>query len=298
MIMNLGANAVQAIGAAAGKIEIGLENVEVDGGRAEDLASRLKSANDRHFKCVASSDGRTTKIWAGLLESGSYLKLKVHDTGCGMDRMTANRIFDPFFTTKDADRGVGLGLAAVYDIVTGHSGAIVVETVLGRGTTFEVYLRRVESFTDVGVEENSAHTEARGGERILFVDDEESIVELARRSLRRLGYQVSAMTSSTEALDTFRAHPEDWDLVITDLSMPKMMGTKLAREILKTRSDIPIILCTGVKQSTIDDNAKALGIREVITKPLEGPEFAGRIRAILDSDRTHMKRRYEKHPGY
>jgi PAS domain S-box-containing protein len=214
------------------------------------------------------------------LREGPYVRLTVSDTGHGMDRTTMERIFDPFFTTKGVGEGTGMGLATVHGIVTSHSGAITVYSKAGSGTTFHIYLPRLESKT----EDSSPQVESipTGHERILIVDDEASLVRLGKQMLERLGYNVTTRTSSVETLELFRAEPDRFDLVITDQTMPNLTGVELAEELLHIRPDIPIILATGFSETVSPEKAKQLGIREYIMKPIATHELAKVTRQVLD----------------
>lgn len=219
------------------------------------------------------------------LTPGSYLRLNVSDTGHGIEPSDMNRIFDPFFTTKGASEGTGLGLSMVYGIVKGHNGIITVDSVPGSGSTFSVYipaLQHQETQEEIEVEEI-----CRGQEHILFVDDEPMLANLGREMLQKSGYKVTATTDSNEALGMFTENPDDYDLVVTDMAMPCMMGIDLAKNIWKIRPEAPVILCTGYSELIDDETAKKAGIRQFITKPLRHREIANAIRSVLDE---------EKHP--
>jgi CheY-like chemotaxis protein len=211
---------------------------------------------------------------------GRYCKLTVSDTGHGMERSVMERIFDPYFTTKGPGEGTGLGLAVVHGIVKGHDGAIRVESEPGRGATFEVLLPTIHHET--GAEPLPGTREIPGGtERVLFVDDEEPLALTGKGMLEALGYRVSATTSSREALEIFRSRPDQFDLVITDMTMPHMTGSELAGHVLKIRADIPVILCTGYSDLITPEKAKDMGIREFVTKPLPLQDLADTIRIVL-----------------
>ena len=214
------------------------------------------------------------------ISPGNYIRLGVSDTGHGMPAEVKARIFDPFFTTKERGKGTGMGLAVVHGIVKSHRGAITVKSEPGKGTTFEVFLpvspNIVKITTDAGVELPT------GNERILFVDDELALVDLGRQMLERLGYSVESLTSSTEALVLFKTRPDEFDLVITDMTMPNLTGEKLAGELMKIRADVPVILCTGFSEQITEERAKGLGIKEFILKPLLMNKLAGTVRAVLD----------------
>ena len=214
------------------------------------------------------------------LAPGRYLNLTVADTGHGIFQGDINRIFDPYFTTKEVGRGTGMGLAVVHGIVKGHNGLITVESEVGKGTTFSIFFPVVEK--EAVVETETDDKLPTGDERILYIDDEESIAKLGRQRLERLGYQVEATTSPIEALALFRSKPDQFDLVITDLTMPKMTGDKLVKEILNIRTDIPIILCTGFSEKIDEKKAKEIGAADYIEKPLDKFNFAFKIRKVLD----------------
>ena len=211
---------------------------------------------------------------------GQYIQLAVKDTGIGMSPQVMSRVFEPFFTTKEVGKGTGMGLAVVYGIVKDLQGTITVESIPGTGSTFRVLLPKVRT----EYKEDQPHTVQipGGNERILFVDDEEMLVEWGQAALERLGYQVTVSTDSTEALKTFSANPSVFDLVITDHAMPHMAGSKLSSELLKIRPDLPIILCTGHNENMSREKAKDIGIKEFLTKPLNKQELAVAVRRVLD----------------
>ena len=215
------------------------------------------------------------------LSPGMYLRLAVSDTGAGIDNEIIDRIFDPFFTTKKPGEGTGLGLSVVYGIAKSYGGAITVQSEVGRGTEFNVYLPLV--IEDTGRNDVKDKTPIPGGkERILFVDDEAALVQLATGILSGLGYEVVGRTSSLEALELFRARPEWFDLVITDMTMPNMTGSELAQELLRIRPDIPVILCTGFSEAMTQDKAKTIGVKEFIMKPIVQRQIAEAIRRALN----------------
>ncbi len=214
------------------------------------------------------------------LNAGIYEMVSVSDTGDGMDSATIERIFDPYFTTKKAGKGTGMGLAVAHGIVKSHGGVINVHSEQGKGTTFQVLLPSIDGVAKSEGEELKPLP--RGEERILFVDDEATLVDLGQQMLEHLGYKVKGKTSSIEALDTFRAHPDDFDLILTDKTMPNLTGFDLAKECKEIRPDIPIILCTGFSESTLLLRAGSLGISEIIMKPLLMRDLAGAIRKVLD----------------
>lgn len=214
------------------------------------------------------------------LQEGSYVCLEVSDSGHGMDAATMERIFDPYFTTKGPGEGTGLGLAVVQGIVKSHSGVISVYSEPGQGAVFRVYLPRIEK--DPLPEIRKADELSEGSERILFVDDEQTLVDLGSELLESLGYHVTVKTSSIEALAVVRAQPEAFDLVITDMTMPGLTGRELAREISKIRPDMPIILCSGFSELK---HTEASGIREFVMKPYLLSNLAKTIRRVLEMHR-------------
>lgn len=227
---------------------------------------------------------RLTKEEAAVLHGvpGEYVLLTVADTGCGMDRATRERIFDPYFTTKPFGKGTGMGLAVVHGIMQGCGGMARVHSEVGRGTTFFVYF----PVTELPVEclEDQETDWPRGSERVLLVDDEPAIVSMGEQWLSRLGYQVTAVGSSVEALERFRRNPQAFDLVITDQTMPLLPGSELTREILKLRPEMPVILCTGYSSMVNEEVAEAIGIRKYMLKPLRGKELALAVRQVLDEE--------------
>jgi CheY-like chemotaxis protein len=191
-----------------------------------------------------------------------------------------DKMFDPFFTTKKVGEGTGLGLSVVHGIVKQHDGFITVISDPGRGSTFTLYFPEISEEQRIeGPEDVSIPT---GSERILFVDDEEAIVEMGEDILAELGYDITSRMSSRGALELFRLDPSRFDLVITDQTMPEMTGIDLAREIFAIRADMPIIMCTGFSHLVDADKAAAAGIRAFAMKPLTKREIARTIRRVLD----------------
>jgi PAS domain S-box-containing protein len=214
------------------------------------------------------------------MKPGAYVALSVRDTGHGMKPDVLERIFDPFFTTKKQGEGTGLGLSVLHGIVRNHKGYIGVESEPGKGSVFYIYLPKLEEQTKIETKQDL--TTASGKERILVVDDEAILVELNTQRLSRLGYEVYAKTSSVDALELFRKEPDRFDLVITDYTMPNITGMDLAREFMKIRSDILIILCTGHSESISPDTAKRAGIKEFLMKPIAKHDLAQAVRRVLD----------------
>jgi PAS domain S-box-containing protein len=254
VLINLCTNAHHAM-PDGGILEVSLRNIELD----EETATQCFDLNP-----------------------GQYVNLTVSDTGHGIPQgdIDHDRIFDPYFTTKEVGKGTGMGLAVVHSIVKSHRGTISVESKLGKGTTFHIYFPVIEE--EAVIETKTVEELPTGNERILFVDDEESIVYVGRTILERLGYQVETRMNPVEALELFRSQPDQFDLIITDMTMPKMTGYKLIREILNIRPDIPIILCTGFSEKIDEKKAKEIGSADYIIKPLDKRDLAIRVRQVLD----------------
>ncbi|MBI5593663.1 MAG: response regulator [Deltaproteobacteria bacterium] len=222
------------------------------------------------------------------IDPGPYIRLTVSDTGHGMTPEILERIFDPYFTTKGSGEGTGLGLAVVHGIVKSYGGTLNVLSVPDEGTTFHVFLPRVELTNGkIGAEENRVLP--KGSERILFVDDEKPVIHIGKEIMEYLGYEVVATTGGTQALEIFKNQFEGFDLVITDHIMPKMTGLELAEQLLTIRPGIPIILCSGFTDCVIQERAESLGIRAFLTKPLVTHVLAEKIREALDQSRKAEK---------
>ena len=218
------------------------------------------------------------------LEAGELVEIEVTDTGSGMDGAVLERIFEPYFTTKAQGKGTGLGLSVVYGIVKDHGGEIKVVSAPGKGSSFKIYLPRVrvtEAPPDTAADGEAGR--AGGGARILLVDDEAAIVKLQTRILERLGYAVTSCADGSEALAVFQSDPSGFDLVITDMTMPFKTGDQLAADLLAIRPDIPVIICTGFSERLDREKAEAIGVRELLMKPVARPDLAGAVRRVLDS---------------
>ncbi len=202
------------------------------------------------------------------------------DTGSGIDPEIKDRIFDPYFTTREVGKGSGMGLAVVHGIIMNHNGAISVDSELGKGTTFTIFLptSKREPVPETTIDEELP----TGQERILYVDDEEAIVKMGSQRLKRLGYKVESSTSPIEALDLFRSKPDQFDLVITDLTMPKMTGDKLVKAILDIRPGLPIILCTGFSEKIDSEKVRKIGATVYLEKPYDKRDLSRAVRRGLD----------------
>ncbi len=255
IIMNLCTNAQHAIGEQAGLLEVAVQNTEIGLSQKNDLID---------------------------LEIGSYVRISVKDTGNGMTRDVMKKIFDPYFTTKKKGVGTGLGLAVVHGIVKKYGGTIKVESELGKGTTFHIYLPKANIAAPIKAEKPKPLM--GGSERILFVDDEKMLVEIGQQALQRLGYDVVSRTSPIEALELFKAKPDFFDLVITDKTMPGMTGDGLAKELMSIRPSLPVVICTGYSQTVDQERAKQMGIKAFVMKPILINELAAAVRKALDND--------------
>lgn len=256
LVMNLCTNAYHAMEETGGRLEVTLAEMEVQPG---DVLNKFS------------------------LKAGRYVKLTLSDTGHGMEPEVLRRIFDPYFTTKENGKGTGLGLAVVHGIVKESGGELKVYSEPGRGSVFHIFLPLIDA---KGAETQAVPVEKSegGSERILLIDDEEMIVSLEKKILERLGYQVTDWTSSREALEAFRAEPDGFDLVITDLTMPDISGEELIRELLNIRHDIPVILCTGFSEKTSEREADIPGVKAFLLKPVLVGDLTRTVRQVLDNN--------------
>ncbi|MBF0525322.1 MAG: PAS domain S-box protein [Deltaproteobacteria bacterium] len=213
------------------------------------------------------------------LTPGPYLKLSVSDTGHGIESNVIDKIFDPFFTTKETGKGTGMGLAIVHGIVKKHGGAISAYSEPGKGSTFNIILPMAKK--TIEPEANLVEDIPRGSETVLLVDDEPGLLDAGKKMLTRLGYKVVAKAGSLEALAAFVRQPDGFDLVVTDMAMPTMTGDKLAKELIRLRPDIPVILCTGFSEVTSEEKAKEIGVKGFLMKPIDLNRLAKLIREVL-----------------
>ena len=258
VIINLATNAKQAMNDGSGVLKVGFDKVSFD----SDVKKQYPD-----------------------MRPGEYARITVSDTGSGISEKDLDKIFEPYFTTKKKGEGTGLGLSVVHGIVKSHQGHITVYSEPGKGTTFQVYLplvRRVSADSP----EPAAKPLPTGTEHILVIDDEPPIVKMQQKAMEYLGYKVTTRTSSLDALEAFRASPDTFDLVVTDMTMPGMTGDDLAREIKEIRFDIPVILCSGFSKK-IDDHGKNLDIDGFLMKPVDKRIMANAIRTALDKAKTH-----------
>ncbi|MFH0724804.1 MAG: response regulator [Pseudomonadota bacterium] len=254
--MNLVTNAYHAVEASGGGISIELKEAMIAG-----------------------------REWAGAtLKPGKYAAITVSDTGHGIAPEVMGKIFEPYFTTKSLGKGTGLGLSVVHGIIKDHGGDIRVESQPGKGAAFTVYLPVLKMALEAVSRENPVIYES-GTESILLVDDEEPIVRLEQMMLERLGYRITTRTSSIHALDTFGAHPDAFDLVITDMTMPIMTGDRLAGELRLIKPGIPIILCTGFTEKMDEQRAREMGVNGFLMKPVVKSDLARMVRNVLRAER-------------
>ncbi len=252
VVMNLCTNAAHALRGRPGVLKVELAEVEVDADFAQTHAD---------------------------LAPGHYVRLTVADNGCGMDRATQERIFEPFFTTKPPGEGTGLGLSVVHGIMKSHDGGVTVYSQPGEGTTFHLYFPVLDAATAPVV---VLPPVPRGqGERILFVDDELALVQLGRKVLEGLGYQVTTKTSALAAFATVRDHPDHFDLVVTDLTMPDMNGADLTRKLHANWPRLPVILTTGYSATLTQAGAHEMGFRELLLKPNTGRTLGEAVHRVL-----------------
>jgi PAS domain S-box-containing protein len=259
ILMNLGTNAWHAMKDRPGRLQVALET-----------------------KVVDEAFG-TTQV---RLPPGTYARLSITDNGCGMEPAIMRRIFEPFFTTKPVGQGTGLGLAVVHGIMANHDGAVTVYSHPGEGTVFHLYFPAHLGEMPIAIKEE-ASTPIGQGERVLFVDDEELLGQLGKRTLSVLGYEVEVAQDPVAALELVRADPARFDLVVTDQTMPGMTGLTLAQEILRLRPGLPIILMTGYGLALKPEQIETAGIRQLLIKPTTLHLLGVAVRAALSPQISH-----------
>jgi len=250
ILMNLISNATHAMEETGGELYISLKEVVLD------------------------------KSWSN--KPGVYVCLVISDTGAGMAKEVMKKMYDPFFTTKEQGKGTGMGLSVVHGIVNNMGGVINVDSKPDKGTTFYLYFP-VEKHVDVKSESNIQEDFKTGNEQILLVDDEENIIAVEKQILTRLGYNVVSCLSGIDAFELFKADPESFDIVITDMAMPGMSGVQLSEKIGKIRPEMPILLCTGFSKSITQEKAISYGIKGFLNKPVSIGVLADKIREVLGS---------------
>lgn len=259
VLMNLCTNASHAMQEQGGLLEVTLADVSLDGDSIP---------------------------FHGDMKPGIYAELTVKDTGCGMDPSIMDSIFDPFFTTKTHGEGTGLGLSVVHGIVKSHEGRIDVESQPGKGTRFTVLIPALES--DLAPQKSVIQNALpHGNERVLVVDDEPMLGLAVERMLKSLGYDVVSLTSGMEALDLLHQQPieKPFDLVVTDMTMPRITGADLAQEVSRLQPRLPVILMTGFSKNMDVEKARSLGFQGFLMKPVTLGQLAQTVRSALDCPR-------------
>jgi len=254
--MNLCTNAWHALPEGRGHIEVGLEALTTEA---------------------------TAALQLGELPAGPCAHLWVRDTGCGMEASLVERIFDPFFTTKPPGHGTGLGLSVVHGIVRSHLGAVQVQSTLGEGSTFHVYLPSVANPHDAEAEHGGPTdaTAAGVGQHVVYVDDDEVMVLMVQRLLQRAGYRVTTCSAPAQLLALLREEPELGDLVVSDYNMPDMSGIELAQELARLRPALPVIISSGYIADELRERGRAVGVRALLKKENTLEELPGLVQQVL-----------------
>ncbi|MCP4722969.1 MAG: response regulator, partial [Desulfobacteraceae bacterium] len=253
VVMNLCTNAYHAVGESRGTLFVELNDVKITPN--SEMANHCKP--------------------------GNYVKLEIRDTGHGMDKKILEKIFDPYFTTKKSDKGTGLGLSVVDGIVKKHNGFIKASSKLGHGSKFQVFWPVIENEDFNYRPEKNNIGLSKGTEQIMLVDDETDILVTTRVILERQGYKVVTFENGPSALQAFAKDPDFFDLVITDMAMPRMPGDELATSLLKIRQEIPIVLCTGFSENMSEEKARSMGIKGFLLKPIVMKDLSQKIREVL-----------------
>jgi PAS domain S-box-containing protein len=256
IVVNLCTNSLQAMSEQKGILHVGLRRQELTAAETSDREN---------------------------VSPGSFVVLTVTDSGAGMDQPTIDRIFEPYFTTRELGRGTGLGLAIVHGAVKEYHGFVEVDSRLGKGTVFSVYLPVSEEplTREIALEQKVRGEALSGNARIMVVDDERLLVKINEKRLESRGYQVTAVTDSREALELFRNQPDSFDLLVTDQTMPGLTGAELVKAVLAIKPSLPVIMCTGHSDVVSKEEAIALGIRKYVLKPLHGDELLDAVGEVL-----------------
>ena len=278
IVMNLCINARDAIGDMPGRLVVELDHAAPSPDWPQEPDNRTNGTAPEQ-RVIFRQDGKRSLMWMGVQPAGQHIRLSVSDNGSGIERETFERIFDPFFTTKDVGKGTGLGLAAVQGIIRAHGGAIHVDTMPGAGTKFEILLPRQEG--EIQMPANEPLADGQGGGNVLLVDDEDQIVTVLRKSMERKGFEVTGMTDSTLALQAVENDPDRWDIVITDINMPRLTGIQFAQAIHSIRPDLPVILCSGSMEATphLELNDRYYGA--VVAKPVRDTDLFHAIQRCM-----------------
>ena len=256
VVMNLCTNSIQAMAGHGGSLKVTLGDI--------DLAAPFRAGDTE-------------------IPAGPYIRLKIEDTGMGMDKTVREKIFDPFFTTKGVNQGTGMGLSVVHGVIKKCNGGITVTSSPGKGSCFTIFLPAVAPEVKKAPEVRPAPPPRGDGEHILFVDDEPALVEIMKTALPSLGYRVTAVTSPREGLEVLKRKSMDIDLVITDFSMPGMDGMTFAREVLRQHPDLTVLLSTGYGESITREGLDQAGIRDMIMKPLTRSTLGEKIQEVISS---------------
>ncbi len=257
IIVNLCANSLHAMAEEKGTISVSLERKEMS------------------FQEIPQ--GSTAS-------PGPFIVLKVTDTGCGMNENIKKQIFEPYFTTKEVGKGTGLGLAVIHGIIEDCQGFIVVESKLGEGTTFNVHIPALKQEKETSNKVTTTETVPTGTEQILVVDDDDAIANLNKTQLERLGYKVTSITNSPDALEKILNDPSQFDLIITDQTMPDMTGAELAKKVLRIEPEMLFVLCTGYSSIITEKDTLAIGIKKYVRKPVDKRTLANVVRQVLDQE--------------
>ncbi|NWH05227.1 hybrid sensor histidine kinase/response regulator [Desulfobacter latus] len=256
VIMNLCTNAYQAMEDGGGTLTVALCETDID----ENELPRFLT-----------------------LQPGRYLQLIISDTGVGMEKEITLKIFEPYFTTKEIGKGTGLGLSVVHGIVKKAGGDIKVISAPGKGTCFYIYLPVLGSYMETTLLPSIGNKCMKGTGHILLVDDEEQIVKMEKKFLQRIGYDITACTSSGQALEILKANPDTFELVITNLTMPELTGNELARELKKINPEIPVIICTGFEENYKEKRMGSINVKEVLLKPVNMKELSRIISKTINT---------------
>jgi CheY-like chemotaxis protein len=268
ILMNLGTNALHAMGERGGAIDVSLTRVGIGEHESDALSG---------------------------VSEGRYARVSLADSGTGIEPATLPRVFEPFFTTKPPGQGTGLGLSVVHGIMQAHNGAVTVQSSPGQGTTFHLYFPAADAAPEqLGA--TQTETSEGKGEHVLYVDDEEALVFLATRMLRRLGYQVTGLSDAAQALQEFRARPHAFDVVVTDTSMPGLSGLALTEQVRSIRPEVPVVLVSGYFRPEDLESAQRLGVKGVIFKPHSAQELSETIRRVIGRRDSNVSVRAKERP--
>lgn len=257
VIINLGTNAYHAMRKSGGILSVKLE---------ESIISKENSTK-----------GPNTV-------NGHYLKLEISDTGSGMDSKTLDKVFEPYYTTKEIGEGTGLGLAVVLGIIDKHQGYINVISELEKGSTFQIFFPVIKNPVELNSDKKASEELQKGSETIMVIDDDKTILQSTKELLEECGYNVNTYSDSETAILEFSNYPKKFDLIVTDMTMPKITGIQLSKRILKIRNDIPIILCSGYSENTSENEISKIGITKFVKKPVDIKNLHLTIRDILDGN--------------